>query len=75
MCDHSDLRPSLACEAIAELRDRRGLPPAERDELWITNHSGHRPPSASPAVLVVALLAPYLTLSRCEGRVPVLPGQ
>src|SRR6516165_5485564 len=25
--------------------------------------------------LVVALLAPYLTWSRCEGRVPVLPGQ
>jgi len=26
-------------------------------------------------MLVVALPAPYLTVSRCEGRVPVLPGQ
>jgi hypothetical protein len=39
------------------------------------NHPGRRSPSASPTVLVVALPAPYLTLSQCEGRVAVLPGQ
>src|SRR5215471_6870435 len=64
MCDQSDVRPSLTCDAV-----QFGLPVTDHA------HPGRRLPSASPTALVVALPAPYLTFSRCEGRVAVLPGQ
>ena len=61
---NSRIPPGLRIDAV-----EFGLPVMDQ------NHPGRRSPSASPTVLVVALPAPYLTLSQCEGRVAVLPGQ